>query len=320
MGRRVAVVVTAQTKAVTKRVDVSIPDMTYEVVAKALEDAELTIKDIDAVVFGMAPETFDGVNCPDKWCADAAGALNKPFMRINTGGATGLSTALAAVSHVSSGMFDVVLAVAEQRIKQTPDAQKVLNATYDPLYAQDIRVNIAISNAMELLVLMKKYGFTEYHNALIAVKNHNNALNNPYAHVQMKMTLEEALKSKVVSWPLKLADLCPSSEAGCAVIFASEEKARKICRRPAWVKGFADTTGTPHIGGMEGEDHTQHWDKAAWKAYKMAGISNPRKEIQVAETYHPLGPFEIPEYAAFGFCEPHEVVKLVESGCLSFFQ
>ena len=314
MARRVAVVGTGQTKYRGKNLNDSSPDMYFEVVTRCLEDAGLTINDIDAVVFGLGPEALDGINGVDKWCADAAGALNKPLMRINTGGATGGSTALAGIDHVASGMFDVVLAVAGQRMGQsTEQSQYILNLGFDPIVAKPFSVNSLPLFAGDALICMEKYGFDEYHMARIAVKNHLNALNNPYAHLHINTNMEKALQAKFLSYPLRLLDLCPSSEGACAVILASEEKARKITRRPAWVKGFnaATTIINPGVGGI---DSTYSWDRISQKAYRMAGIDNPRKQIQVAEPYIPVSYQEVPAYAALGFCEPQEATKLVESG------
>jgi len=314
MARRVAVVGTSQFKYKTKHHTVSSPDMYFEVVKSCLEDAELTVNDIDAVVFGTGPEALDGINGVDKWCADAVGALNKPLMRINTGGATGGSTALAALDHISSGMFDVVVAVAGQRMGQsTAHSQYTLSLGFDPIVTKPFSMNSLPLFAGDALICMKKYGFDEYHMARIAVKNHLNALNNPYAHLRIKTTIEEALKAKFLSYPLRLLDLCPSSEGACALILASEERAVRLTRRPAWINGF--TAGTTIINpGLGGIDSTYSWDRISQRAYRMAGIDNPRKQIQVAEPYIPVSYQEIPAYAAFGFCEPHEAAKLVEAG------
>jgi acetyl-CoA C-acetyltransferase len=313
MARRVAIVGTGQCKY-KKRIADSSSDMYFEVVKSCLEDAELTANDIDAVVFGLGPEALDGISSVDKWCADAVGGRNKPLIRINTGGATGGSTALAGIDHVASGMFDVVLAVAGQRMGQsTAHSQYILNLGFDPIVAKPFFINTLPLFAADALICMEKYGFGEYHMARIAVKNHLNALNNPYAHLHINTTVEKALQAKFLSYPLRLLDLCPSSEGACAVIIASEEKAKKITRQPAWVKGLrAETTViNPGIGGL---DSTYSWDQISQKAYRMAGIDNPRKQIQVAEPYIPSSYQEIPAYAAFGFCEPHEVAKLVEEG------
>lgn len=312
MARRAVIVGTGQTKYATKRFDKSAPDLIYEATSRALDDAELKVKDIDAVVFGMAPESLDGINSMDKWCADAAGAWNKPFMRVNTGGATGGSTALAAAYHVTSGLFNVVLAVAMERVGETPDAQRVLNRIYDPILASDFALNIIAAIAMETSRNMEIYGFTEQHMAMISVKNHLNALNNPYAHLQMKITIEDVLKSPIVCWPLKLFDCCPRSDGACAVIFASEDRAGKMVPIPAWVNGMAAVTDIT----VPGETGGAGWQaaRAVWKAYKMAGIDKPRQQIQVVEAYSPFSSMEMVLYENLGFCKPKEVAKLAESG------
>jgi acetyl-CoA C-acetyltransferase len=314
MPRRVAIVGTGQTQYKSKLRQYASPDMYFEAISKCLEDAELSVKDIDAVVFGLGPESFDGINGVDKWCSDAVGALNKPLMRINTGGATGGSTVLAALDHVASGMFDVVVAVSGQRMgESTAHPQYALGLGFDPILVRPFYVNSLPVFSGDALICMNKFDFTEYHMARIAVKNHLNALNNPYAHVRVNTTVEEALKAKYLSYPLRLLDMCPSSEGACAVIVASEERAKKITSQPAWINGF--NAGTTIINtGIGGVDSTYSWDTMVWKAYKMAGIDNPHKQIQVAEPYIPISYQEIPAYAAFGFCKPHEVTKLVEEG------
>src|SRR3990172_13039710 len=226
--RRVAIVGTGQTKYTTSSPNYSVPDLVNLAVTRALDDAGLKSKDIDAVVFGTAPEAFEGINSPDKWASDAAAAWGKPFMRINTGGNTGASTADAAVNHVASGIFDTVLAVGLQRIGQTPDAQRIFNFIYDPIWAKDFYLNLTVSAGLRLRNEMQVAGYDEWHVARVSVVQHNHGCLNPYAHLQMKLTEEDVLKSRVITWPLRLLHCCPRSEGAVAAVFTAEQKARKI--------------------------------------------------------------------------------------------
>jgi acetyl-CoA C-acetyltransferase len=312
MGRRVAIVGTGQTPYMRRRRDVSVPELAHEAAKKALEDAELTWNDIDAVVFGVAPEAFEGVNCPDKWAADGVGALNKPFMRVNTGGATGSSAALAAVDHIASGLFDVVLAVAMQRVGQTPVAQRILGLVWDPIFTRGFSLNLITVIAMITTTAMPKFGYNEWHMAKIAVKDYHNALNNPYAHRKLDIGIDDVLNSPVLCWPMKYLDCCPSSDGACAVVFASEERAKRTTRTPAWVIGTGANAyvTTP---GIEGEEEIL--GPAVRKAYRVAGIDNPRRQISLVECSDPFSFMEIHYYLAFGFCEePREATKMVEDG------
>lgn len=305
---------TGQTKYAEKRPDVNIPELAHEATRAALDSCGLAPKDIDAVVFGLAPETFDGVDCPDNWAADAVGALNKPYMRIHTGGATGMSAAIAAIAHIASGMFDTVLVIAQQRVSETPDAQFILNLTFDPIFGRDMALNLIASSAMDAVGLMETYGFTEWHMAKLASKNHRNALNNPYAHVQKDVSVEDCLKSPMMCWPLKLLDCSPRSDGACAVVLTAEEKASKSTRKPAWVLGYGDVC----TQRTQGEKIVPKWfgyGESVQRAYKMAGIIDPRKEISVVEAYQPFSYYELISYQQFGFCsEPREAAKLVERG------
>lgn len=317
--RRVAVIGVGQTRYVTKRKDASGPELVYEAVASALRHAGLTRDDIQSVVFASAPESFEGVAAPDLWCADAAAARTKPYLRIHTGGATGASGFLAGVSHVASGMFDVVLVIAFQRVGESPEAQAILNTIWDPFYEKDLALNIIATAALHGSRHMQKYGTTEHQAAKVAVKNHRNALANPHAHLRKAVSIDDVLASRVLCWPVKLLDCCPRSDGACAVILASEEQARRLSPRPAWVRGVGSMTDTYWLGERVDDDGFDLADVrpvalAAQRAYRMAGITKPLAQIDVAEIYAPFSTMEIACYEALGFCARGEGGRFIEDG------
>src|SRR5262249_668728 len=113
--RPVAVVGVGQTHHSSRRADLSIAGLVREAVDRALLDAGLDYGDIDAVVVGKAPDQLEGVMQPEQFLAGALGAHLKPLVRVHTAGSVGASTALTAVTHVGSGLFDRVLAVAWEK-------------------------------------------------------------------------------------------------------------------------------------------------------------------------------------------------------------
>jgi acetyl-CoA C-acetyltransferase len=115
MANPCAVVGVGQTKHDTKRDDCSQLDLVREAAKRALEDADLTWRDIDAVVLGKAPDTFEGVMMPEIFMADALGATGKPMIRVHTAGSVGGSTALVAASLIQGGIHDRVLTVADRK-------------------------------------------------------------------------------------------------------------------------------------------------------------------------------------------------------------
>ena len=110
-----AVVGIGQTKHDTKRDDVSIAGLVREAAVRALEDADMTWSDIDAVVLGKAPDMFEGVMMPELYLAEALGAVGKPMLRVHTAGSVGGSTAVVAAHLVQAGIHERVLTVAFEK-------------------------------------------------------------------------------------------------------------------------------------------------------------------------------------------------------------
>src|SRR5579884_3100365 len=109
---RCAVVGIGQTNFKKRRDDVSIAGLLREAIDRALADAELSLRDIDAVVIGKAPDAFEGIVMPELFLADAVGAAGKPLLRVHTAGSVGGSTCVVGAHHIITGIHERVLAVA----------------------------------------------------------------------------------------------------------------------------------------------------------------------------------------------------------------
>ncbi|MDA2919267.1 thiolase family protein [Desulfobacterota bacterium AH_259_B03_O07] len=302
-----------QTTYVTRRDDVTLPELAREAAATALEDAGIEFKDIDGVVFSLALDALEGIEGGEKWCAEALGGYGKPFLRVHTGGAAGGSAVHTGFFHIASGHFNCVLVVGSEKMGETPDAQSVLNQIFDPIYERELAINAVNMCSFQAVRHMKKYGTSEYHMALVAVRSRKNALNNPYAHIKKEVTVDDVLNSKMICYPLKLYDCCPRSTGSCAVVLASESFIKKIRKKKvAWIKGVASCTNSYYMGDrMNGSCINDYADSealflAAKKAYNMAGINNPNREIDVAEIYAPFTSTELAAVEALGFCEKGE--------------
>ncbi len=310
--KRVAVVGVGQTKFRTRRDDKTHPELTYEAMNKAFEHANLELKDIEAIAFGTM-DPFDGIYLPERWDV-TSGGIGKPFMKISTGGTTGLTTGLAAYEHVASGLFDIAMAVCTQRVGECVDAQPVLNTAVCPIFERYSGAGAISVAAIQATVHMHKYGTTEEDLAWVSVKDHKNALKNPNAHIKLDIGVEEVLNSSVVSSPLKLLECCPRSDGAVAVIFASEEVAKKIRDNPAWV--VAETTISDNYYAGDRPDLSD-WDTlaiAGRKLYRHAGVDDPKKDIDVAELYSPFTIQEVLELEALGFCKKGEGKDLAREG------
>jgi len=315
MGRAVAVIGFGQTKH-GRREDVNYQELVYEAVKAALEDAGISPGDIEAIIYGSMPSAMEGINAAHLYLSDAMAAFGKPLMRVATCGSTGMSVAHSAFYHVASGSFDIVMAVGSEKMFEN-DPQGTMETVADPWFQRAFISGAPGVFTMQGNQYSHRYNLPEDRvreaAARISVNHHDNALDNPYAHIRVKITIEDVLKSRIIAYPTRLMDVCPSSDGAAALIFASEEKAKNFPKKPAWVKGLC-YCGDEHFFG---DSDKVVWESAiipAERAYKMAGIQNPRKELDVAEIYNPFTYQELIFYECFGFCDRGEACKLVEEG------
>jgi len=320
MLREVAIVGIGQTKYTTTRNEETYEELIFQASKLALDDAGLSPEDVDAVVLSIAPEALFGLDHPENWVVGAGAALNKPVMRISTGGATGGSAAQAGFFHAASGLFDTVLVVGTEKQGDTPDTQLILNKIMEPRYEIPFGLNAISMTAFQAVRHMRKYGTTQEQLALVAVRSRANALNCPYAHLRAKHTVEDVMKSKMLVWPLKLYDCPPRSSGSCAVVMMAGEKAKKTGRPLAWIRGLGATSTTYYIGDkLSGTTFNEHgeWDELALavkSAYRQAGIKDPSREVDVAEIYAPFTIAEVCAKEALGLCERGQASSLEEKG------
>src|ERR1043165_533686 len=129
MAERCAVVGIGQTKRAKVRDDVSFAGMCREAAIRALEDAQMTWNDIEAVVIGTAPDIFEGVMMPELYLADALGGAGKPITRVHTAGSVGGSTSVVASHLIQSGVHERVLTLAFEKQSES-DAMWALSPKY----------------------------------------------------------------------------------------------------------------------------------------------------------------------------------------------
>jgi acetyl-CoA C-acetyltransferase len=106
---RVGIIGIGQSEFKAKRDDANYPELVREGVTLALNDCKRELKDMQAVVYSLAPDALLGIGNAERLGVDAVGARNKRFMRINTGGATGISSVITGWTHIAAGVCDIVL-------------------------------------------------------------------------------------------------------------------------------------------------------------------------------------------------------------------
>jgi acetyl-CoA C-acetyltransferase len=312
MACKVAIVGTGQTEHRSHRPDVNGRELIHEAVTKALEDCELDMKDIDAIVIGNM-DHFESINYVDCWSVEGSGAYMKPIMKVTTGGTTGSSVAIAGYYHVASGLFDKVMAIGWEKNSESDTTGAIVTCS-DPIWDRLSYSGAIPSLATEATAYMQKYGATQEDAARVTVRDRTNALSNPYAHLRRRVTIEDVMSSPMLSYPIKLLDVCPRTDGACAVVFAADKIAEKITAKPAWVKSCAVRHTYTWFGDVDYNAGLESLQKAAKEAYCHAGITRPAEEFDVAELYLPYSYAGLKWIEDLGFCGPGEGARFIKDG------
>ncbi|MBC7253162.1 MAG: thiolase family protein [Actinobacteria bacterium] len=304
----VAVVGVGMTAMRRERREDGYADLVYEAVRLALEDAGMTIDQVDNVVT-VSNDFFDGRTISSMAVQDACGSYDKNVSTVEGDGTFG---AFYGLMRILSGSFGTTLVCAHHKGSESV-MPLITNAMFEPVYERFLGAEAVTSSALQARAYMDKFGVTEEECALVSVKNHGNAFRNPLAQLPLELTVEEVMSSPYVAEPLKVLDCCPISDGASAVILASAEVAEKITSKPVWVKGVAHCCDAYHLGDRDLSDARALRD-AARRAYSMAGISDPRREIDLVELYDAFSYMELMWLEGLGFCGPGEGGKLTASG------
>jgi acetyl-CoA C-acetyltransferase len=308
---RCAVIGVGQTQHASKRDDVSIAGLVREAAGRALEDAGLRYRDIDAVVIGKAPDMFEGVMMPELYLADALGAAGKPMLRVHTAGSVGGSTAIVAASLVRAGVHERVLTVAFEKQSES-DAMWALSPRYP--FQPPLLAGAGGYFAPLVRAYIRRSGAPDDVGMRVAVKDRLHALKNPYAHLHLPEISLDAVRASPMLWdPIRYLETCPSSDGACAMVLGSEAAARLAPTPPAWIHATAARSEPTMFAGRDQVDPRAGRDCAA-ELYRQAGIADPRRGIDVAEIYVPFSWFEPMWMENLGFAPVNEGWKMTLEG------
>jgi acetyl-CoA C-acetyltransferase len=286
--RRVAVVGAGMTKFV-RRAQETGRELAWEATSRALESCELSIDQIESVVMGTAPDAFDGVHMKSEWLADGAGAWGKPCLRGYVGGGTGVLSAAQGWYHVASGLFDTCLVVCEEKMSPAqPHPQAAFLTIFDNFIERPLGPNLLWIFALEMNAYMQRYGLRKEDIALVAVKNKRNAADHPASLLgDRDITLKDILDSEVMAWPVQRLDVSPVTDGAVAVVLAADHVARRVTSQPVWIEGVGWNLDTAYWTNRD-LSYPTYVEEAARMAYRMAGITEPRQQIHIAEPYDPF--------------------------------
>ena len=300
----------------------------YGIVAaqNALKDANLEWKDIQFMSAGNAIRLgYAGLVAGSSF-SRALGSLGIPSASNYAACATGGVAMNIARAQILAGLCDVALVVGAESTPKgffaptggdRPDDPDWLrfrllgatNPTYFGLYAQR-RVQM--------------YGTTELDLAKVKVKNSRHGLNNIYARFRKEYTIEEVLNSAMVSAPLRLLEICATSDGGAAMVLSSMRFAKKFTSKPVVIAAISTVTpqypntviDLPMFATDSAYSQSPHTltfrQSVAAKAYEEAGLGP--EDLGLAEVYDLSTGLELDWYEDIGLCKPGEAERLLNDG------
>lgn len=295
----------------------SFRDIAVEAGIRAIEDAGISGEDIEALYGGnMSAGRFIEQEHIGALIADYSGlaGLHIPATRTEAACASGALALHLAVISVASGWYDLVIAagvekmtdvesdVADDLLASSVDREweAIYGATLPSLFAQMARTH------------MEKYRTTKEQMAKVAVKNHANAVHNPYAQYQRGITIANVLASPLVADPLHVLDCSSIADGAAAVVLCAAEKAKKYTDSPVYVKASAQASDTLSLHDRRDITTMDATVFAAKKAYQMASLGP--SQIDLAEVHDSYTIAEIIAIEDLGFFDKGEGGRATEEG------
>ena len=281
-------------------------ELCYDAALEAIQDAEISPEDINAIVISRGDSTVDGER-QRLFPSVISSILQKENIPITQVMAACSGGGAAVWNSVNSGAKNV-LAVGVEKL--TPPPTRVvtddLMMASERIYEQTEGLNFPAQNALIAQQYMNKYNVPLNCLSLVALKNHENAFLNPKARFyNKKVTLDMINRSPIVASPLRLFDCSISIDGAAAAIITKEKSDVKI----VGCSLYADRLPAFEANDMASWEGTK---LAAKSAYAQAGISP--SDVDFAELHDAFTSVELMAYEDLGFAETGRGKDLIKKG------
>ena len=285
-------------------------DLVIEAAYEAFEDAGIGPSQIEAAwlstVYGLSAWTL----------ANPLKLSDIPVTRVENQCTSGMDALRNAVFAVSCGMYNVVLVLGVEKLKDTGLAGLPQSEMFPNFHMIGSGFSAPGGFAFPAARYFAKYGANKTHLAKIAVKNHHNGALSPKAHFQREVTLEQVLNAPIISWPLGLFDCCPTTDGATAAIITRREIAKGFRDDYILISGISLSVDAGFTPLRPAFDYL-HWpatEAAAKSAYRQAGITDPFHEIDLAEVHDCFTITELLNYEDLGLCPRGQAKDYIDSG------
>jgi acetyl-CoA C-acetyltransferase len=305
-----------------RRDEDTLMDMLAYASLKALDDAGLGDKTVDAVYVGnMGAGMIQHQSAIASSLVDRLSLLPAAAETVENGPASGGSAVKNGLLAVASGYYDTVLVVGGEKMREITGwrATDFVATMTHPQAEYPYGITLPGMAGMFTRLYMEKYGVTREHLVAVAIKNQEMGALNPYSHVEMALSKEgiydsphSIVNNPTVADPLHLYDACPVSDGAAAIVLCPLDMAKKFSKPPVVIAGFGQATDTQTLQEREDPTDLKAVTLAAQQALDMAKLKP--SDIHVAELHDAFTILEIAESEHVGFFKKGEGGKAAAAG------
>ena len=288
--------------------DRSVPQIGAEAALLALDDAGLTIHDMEALYCGNLMQANAMVG---QRVLQQIGMTGIPVVNCANACATGATAFREGWTAIKAGLYDLVLCVGVEQMagagllggggggKGIPTEGLLGSGTMPAVFAE-----AGMEHA-------RKYGTTFEQFAKVSVKNHWHSTMNPKARYQMETPLEEVMGAEMISYPNTKLMCSVNVDGSAAAVLVSERKARQLgMRRAVKISASILTSDRYTQRDLTMPDVNTCTREAAKKAYEMAGIGP--NDVNLIELHDCFATAEVLHYENLGICKDGEAGRLID--------
>lgn len=290
-------------------------NLAVEAGMKAVRDAGIHQKDIEVMYGGtMSGGLFINQEHLGSMIPDQSGFKNTPFVRVEAACASGGLALRQGYIDVASGLHDIAVVGGVEKMTDVGSyaTTKTLATAADTMNEAVFGATFPGLYALMAKLHMHKFKTTEEQMAEVAVKNHRHALLNPNAQFHKKISVQDVMESIKIADPLKLLDASPITDGAAALVLASEEKAKKLCDTPIWIKGSGHATDSISLHDRDDILTLKATVEAAKQAYTQAKLEP--KKIGMAEVHDCFTIAELLAIEDLGFVKKGISGKFTQEG------
>lgn len=289
----------------------NVQELTFGVVKSLMDRVGIDRSEIGTMISSSA-DYWQGISCSNSYYYDSAGGNLKSGSKVSEDSVFAL---LYGMMRIMSGHYRTALLVGVTKCSECPSEHTLSNLSAEPFFQRPVGINGLAVAGLHARQYLDRHSPQPDASAKVVVKNRSNAAKNPYAHTRRSVTLDEVLASQTVVAPLRQLDVPATSDGACALLLADERTARELCEEPVFIEGVGWGVDHSFIGDRDLMDGAL--PKAAAMAYGKAGISEPARELDVAEISEITSYHEFLWSEGLSLCKPGEGWRLAGEGTSS---